>query len=210
VETESTSSHLDKCSFTVYRSKATTRLAKKMRPEKVRNFLKGVNILEQKSHSQWAAEVDADLEDRGLESFHHFFEGQSSTAPHTKRFDRHQGHTPFDAVFEDGCQTSADVARPGGRVGLEIVDDGLVCPVRFLTPAPMKEVSSQRKRPMVCYRQIGYIDPIMRIQIKYPATRHDQVAVFLNNHRVRLQSSSKGLDHVEVQSKAIGIGHISV
>ena len=210
METESSLLYLDQCRVTIYSSKAATRLPQKPRPEKVGNFLERINILEQKSHSQWAAKIDSDLKDRGLECFHHLFDGQSSLAPHAKRFNRYRGHSPFDTVFEDGCQTPANVTPTTGRIGLEIVDDGLVGPVRHLTPAPKQEVSPKRKGTVLCYRQIGRIDPIMRIQIEYPATRHDQVAVFLNNHRIRLQSSSKGLDDVEVQSKAIGVGHTPV
>ena len=210
METETSLLNLDQCGVTIYSSKAATRLPQNTRSEKVGNFLERIKILEQKSHPKRAAKIDSYLKDRGLKCFHHLFDGQPSLAPHAERLDRYRGHSPFDTVFEDGCQTPANVSPTTGRIGLEIMDDGLVCPVRFPATAPKKEVSSKWKRTMFGDSQIGRIDPVMRIQVEYPATRHDQAAVFLNNHRVRLQSSSKGPDHVEVQSKAIGVGHSSV
>lgn len=210
METESSLSYLDQCGVTIDSSKAATRLLQDPRSEKVGNLLERIKILEQKSHSQWAAEIDPDLEDRGLECFHHLLDRQPSFAPHTKRLDRYRGHSPFDTVFQDGCQTPANIASTTGRIGLEIVNDGLVCPVRFTTPAPEKEVPSQWKWTMFGNGQVRRIDTVVRIQIEYPATRHDQVAVFLNNHRVRFQTAPESLDQVEVESKDIGVGHTSV
>ena len=210
METEPPLSYLDQRGVTANRSKATACLAQQSGPEKVGDFLERIDILEQKSHSEGTAKVDTNLEDCRFECFHHLIDGQSSTAPHAKRLDRHRRHTPFDAVFEDGCQTPANIAPTACRIGLEIVDNGLICPVRLFTAAPKQEVPTKGQRTMLCNGQIGRVKPVLRVQIENPATRHDQVTVFLNNHRVRLQSSSKGLDYVEVQSKAIGVGHTPV
>ena len=87
------------------------------------------------------------------------------------------------------------------------MDDGLVCPVGILAPTPKKEVSPERQRAVFGDREIGRVEAVVRVQIEHAGTRHDEVAVFLDNHCVRLQTPSEGLDHVEVEPKAIGVGH---
>jgi hypothetical protein len=99
------------------------------------------------------------------------------------------------------------VACTAGRLGLEIVHHRLVGPVRLVAPASQQEVSTQWERPMFGDRQIGRVESVIRVEVEHRAARHDEIAVFLNNHRVRLQATTESLEHVEVKSQATGIGH---
>ena len=64
-----------------------------------------------------------------------------------------------------------------------------------------------RGRRLRHQRLVGGVEAVPAVQVEDAHAAHHQIAVFLDNRRVRLQTTPERLDHVEVESEAIGVGH---
>ena len=70
----------------------------------------------------------------------------------------------------------------------------------YVAELPVFDVHEHHMPDILGNCEIGRVESVVGVDIEHPSTSHDEIAVFLNNHRIRLQTTAEGLDHVEVES----------